>query len=272
MARFASVQPRDLQLLHGAAHRIPEINFDLILEVAAGFLLRLYSPAASAATPKKLAEQIAEAARPRAFPSGAAKIKPAKVEIHRGIVIASALWRRSPGIEIVAIESVLVIHLPLLRIRKDVVRFLQLLEFFFGGFVPRIQIRVIFARQFAKSSANVLCARFAGNAQQFVIILFGSGGHLQPKKFAGAHRSQETRSAPLPVLLLSSDACSRRRQRIPRRSHRPVSSVVASCRPVQIRYRRLLQPRPLLPAPLPPPGWTCTAPPQPCAVRARCSR
>jgi len=161
MTRLTSVQTRDLQLLHGAAHRIPEVNLDLILQVPAGFLLRLYSPAASAAAPKKLAEQIAEAARPRAS-LRAAKIKPAKVEIHCGIFIASALWRRSPRIEIVAIESVLVIHLPLLRIRKDVVRLLQLLEFFFSGFVPRIQVRVILARQFAKSSANILGARFAG--------------------------------------------------------------------------------------------------------------
>src|SRR4029077_11999808 len=150
MAGLASVQPRDLQLLHRPAHCIPEINLDLILKVAAGFLLRLDNTAAPATASEKLTEQIAEAARASAFASRAAKVESAKVKIHRGVVIASAMRRRRARIEIVAVEPVLIVHLPLLGIGEDVVRFLQLLEFFFRGFVPRIQVRVIFAVQFAK--------------------------------------------------------------------------------------------------------------------------
>src|SRR5260370_9374662 len=60
MARPASVQPCDRELLHCAAHRIPEINLNLVFQVAAAFGLRLHCGATAPAA-EKLAEEIAEA-------------------------------------------------------------------------------------------------------------------------------------------------------------------------------------------------------------------
>src|SRR4029077_2650001 len=134
------------------------------IQVAAGFLLWLHRGPPAASTAKELAEKIAEAARAGAFASRAAKVESAEVEIHRGVVIPSAAWRRAPRIEIVAVEAVLVVHLPLLGIGEDVVCFLKLLEFFLGGFIAGIEVRVIFAGEFAKGVANVLRTRLARNS------------------------------------------------------------------------------------------------------------
>src|SRR5258707_3404507 len=115
VAGFAGVEPRDLQLFHRAAHGIPKINFDLILQVAAGFLLLLHGPAAATAATEELAEEIAEAARAGAFASGTAKVASTTLEIHRGIIYDTYAYRPSSGIEIVAVKAVLVVHLPPLR-------------------------------------------------------------------------------------------------------------------------------------------------------------
>jgi hypothetical protein len=74
MAGFARIEPRDLHLLDRAVHRIPKINLDLVLQVAADFLLRLDGRTASTAAAKKLAEEVAEAAGAGAFASRAAKV------------------------------------------------------------------------------------------------------------------------------------------------------------------------------------------------------
>src|SRR5882672_6832063 len=60
VARLASVQSRDRELFHRAAHGIPEIDLELVFQVAARFVLRLHSGAAASAA-EKLAEEIAEA-------------------------------------------------------------------------------------------------------------------------------------------------------------------------------------------------------------------
>jgi len=78
MTCFASVQPRDLQLLHRTAHRIPEINLDLVFKVAAGFLLRLYDSTASAAAAEKLAETDHGSCLPRRLPLRSRKVNPPK--------------------------------------------------------------------------------------------------------------------------------------------------------------------------------------------------
>src|SRR5712664_483705 len=164
MAGFAGVQPRDLQLLHPAADRIPKINFDLVFQVAAGFLLRLHGAPAATAAAKELAEKVAEAACAGTFASRAAKVESAEVEAHRGFVIASAAGRRGSWMEIVAVEAVLFVHLPLLGVGEDVVGFRKLLEFFLGGFIAGIEVRMIFAGKFAESVANVLRTRLARNS------------------------------------------------------------------------------------------------------------
>ncbi len=77
------------------------------------------------------------------------------------------------------IEPKLVEHLPLLGVRKNFVRFLDLLEFFFRGFVAGIQVGMIFTRKFTVSRANILYGRLARHVQQFVIILFWRISHFR---------------------------------------------------------------------------------------------
>src|SRR5947208_14187006 len=157
MAGLASIQSRDRKFFHRAAHGIPEIDLDLVFQVAAGFVLRLH-PSASAPAAEKLAEEIAEA-RPAPRRAGAAaKIKSAKIEVDVLLLAVSARSTRPARWKVVAVESVLVVHLPLLGIGEDIVGLLQLLKFFFRGFIARVQIRVILPRQLAKCRTDILGA------------------------------------------------------------------------------------------------------------------
>src|SRR6202050_4953222 len=58
VACVAGIKARDGQFFDGASNRVPEVDFDLIFEVAAGLVLRLFGCAAAAR--EKLAEEIAE--------------------------------------------------------------------------------------------------------------------------------------------------------------------------------------------------------------------
>src|SRR5215472_10823005 len=115
-----------------ASSRVPEIDFELILERAAffGFFFGCAAPAAAA---KELAEQIAEAGAAGAAGSPA-EIETAeiKVDVARSAARAGAVVARG---RVVAVEAVLVIHLALLGVGENVVGFLQLFEFLFGRFV-----------------------------------------------------------------------------------------------------------------------------------------
>ncbi len=160
VARVARVEARDGQFLDGAADGVPEVDFDLVFEVAAGLVFGFRAAAPPAA--EKLAEEIAKTCVAALRARAAAKIKAAKIEID----VFSALLVSGPGTarrNIVAVKAVLVIHLALFCIGKNVVRFLQLLEFFFGGFVAGIQVGMVLAREFAESSANVFRARLFRN-------------------------------------------------------------------------------------------------------------
>jgi len=95
MTRLTSVQTRDLQLFTAPRTGIPEVNLDLILQ-SRRFLLRLYSPAASAAAPKNWLNKSRKAARP-APPLRSRQNQTAKVEIHAASH-RLPLWRRSPGL------------------------------------------------------------------------------------------------------------------------------------------------------------------------------
>ena len=179
MAHIAHIQPRETQLLHRPAHRFRKRNVDLIFQI--GPRLLFHSLLRRILAAEKLAEQIAEtrsaAARPRSAASASAKIKSAEIEMN--IFRRAAITRplRRPSSRPRHVESKLVVHLPLLRVRQNFVRFLYLLEFFFRGFVAGIQIGMIFARKFAIRPANFLHRRFARHSQQFVIILFGCRSH-----------------------------------------------------------------------------------------------
>src|SRR5437870_5290063 len=158
---FARVHSGDRELLHRAAQRVPEFNLDLVFQVAARLVFRPTDVAAPRA--KKLAEKVPET-RPAARPAGsAAEIKSAKVKVHAGIACALPAWI-APRRQILAVEAVLVVHLPLLRVGEHVVSFLDLLEFFLRSFIAGVQVGMVFASQLAKSGADILQARLAGHA------------------------------------------------------------------------------------------------------------
>jgi len=156
---------RDGQFFHRSAHRFPEADGDLVFQVGAGLPHRSLGcgPAAS----EKLAEEVAEAGAP-----AAAEIEPAEIELH-----ARAGVFHGPRSLAVGVEAELVVRLPLLRIRQDVIRFLDLLEFFLGGFISGIQVGVILARQFPVGLANVLLRGFARNSQKLVEVLLAGRRH-----------------------------------------------------------------------------------------------
>ena len=154
VASGAGLQARDGQLLDRAAHRFPKADLDLIFEVGAG--LAFLDARLTAAAAEKLAEKIAKTGA-----ALAAKIESAKIEVrarHRRAVEAAP---RALGV-----EAELVVHLALLGVGKNVVGFLNLLEFFFGGFIARIQVGMIFARELAVGLANFFLRGLAGDAQQ----------------------------------------------------------------------------------------------------------
>jgi len=176
MARLAGIQSGNRKFFHRAAHGIPEIDLDLVFQVATGFVVRL-APSASASTAKKLAEEIAEARSAARRARATAKIKSAKIKVDVLLLTVGVCSTGPARWKVVTVEPVLVVHLPLLGIGENIVGFLQLLEFFFRGFVARIQVRVVFPCQFAKRRTDILGARFARHSQQFVIILFRCRWH-----------------------------------------------------------------------------------------------
>src|SRR5271169_5309755 len=101
---------------------------------------------ATAPPAEKLAEQIAEACAAALLP---AKIEPAKIEID---VFPASFRPRAiiAGRNIVAVEAILVVHLPFLCIRQNVVGFLYLFEFFFRGLVAGIEVGMVLPRQLPK--------------------------------------------------------------------------------------------------------------------------
>src|SRR5258707_14154250 len=133
-----------------------------------------------AATMEESAEQSAKA-RTTGACSGSglasAKIESPKIEIDVCAAVIPARRGTRSRLKILAIKSVLVIHLSFFRIRQHVVCFLHLLEFLFRRFVPGIQVRVILPRQLAEGRANILRARLARDSQQFVIVLLCSCRH-----------------------------------------------------------------------------------------------
>src|SRR5260370_30658945 len=129
-----------------AAHRVQKIDLDLISQVAARFVPRLHR-GGSAPAAEKLAEEIAEARSAARRPGASAKIESFKIEVDVPLparAACSARWK------VIAVEAILVVHLPLLGIGEDVLAFLPLLEFLFRRLVARIQIGMIFPRQLAK--------------------------------------------------------------------------------------------------------------------------
>src|SRR5579864_1615002 len=199
MAGGASVLPGDVEPHNAAADRRPEGNVDLIFELGSGLGTLIYGGACAAPTTEDSREDVAEAA---ASASGAAtgivhhvgEIEAAEVEVNalpaarlRPREAAKTTCARSSaasirfgrcGIDIVRVEADLIVDLSLLGIAQDVVGLGNCFKLLFRRLVPRIDVRMILARQFAESLADVLGRGRLLHAEGFVVVLLGGGGHL----------------------------------------------------------------------------------------------
>ena len=151
-------------------HGFPESNFDLVFEAGAGFRARRRLGRRATAA-EILAEQIAEARAATA--SASAKIESAEIEMH--VVAARAPWHSTRAR---SFKTILIVHLAFLGVGQDVVGFLHLFELFFRGFIARIKVRMIFPGKLAVGLPDFLLRRLAGDAQEFVVILFSCSGHV----------------------------------------------------------------------------------------------
>ena len=179
MAGLTNFLVTDVQANLRPPDRLPEIDAERVFEVRAALRCRRFL--AVAALSEKLGEQVLESAarfrgrprasgRPRAARLGLGKIigEIESRESHsRSLILLAPAGRESA----VGIESLLIVHLPLLRLTQDVVRFLQLLEAVFGGLVAGIEIRMILARQAPVRFPNLILRRLSIDLQGVVIIL-----------------------------------------------------------------------------------------------------
>src|ERR1039457_6374953 len=178
VARGADFVAVDVELGLGAADGLPEIDIHYIFEIAAllGLGLRLLRATLAA---EELREDIAETAGIGAPAARELIGKIESVEVHSRVRIRGA--GRGRGESALGIETMLAVHLALLGVAENVVGFLHVLEAIFGGLVPRIQIRVVFTREFAISLADIIRVGFARYAQCFVVVVLGRRGHACPR-------------------------------------------------------------------------------------------
>ena len=132
--------------------------------------------------------------RPALLPRPAARAaredvgKIESAEIHVRTALSARLHRPRPAGRhaVFRIEAVLIVHLLLLRIAQNIVGFLNLLEAILGRFIARIQIRMMFAREFAVGFADVVFAGAALDAEGLIVIGLGH------KNQESGARSQES--------------------------------------------------------------------------------
>src|SRR5205823_14486269 len=109
--------------------------------------------AAAAATEKRL-EEVAE--------SGPTELKLHATAVAAPLIVSTfsrlraPLWRRLETAGLIPIRAELIVLFPFLWIAQDLVRFVDLLEFLFGGLLVLGDVRVMLARQLAKSAANLV--------------------------------------------------------------------------------------------------------------------
>src|SRR5439155_14128473 len=118
------------------------------------------------------------------------------------------------GIDVVRIKAKLVVNFALLGIAQNVVGFRERLEFFFGCFVSGIDVRVILARKLAKRLADVVHRGGLLYAEDFVIVFFGCGGHLECRRFIAriSYLYGTSRLTELPTLSRDFPSCLRYRE------------------------------------------------------------
>src|SRR5437763_1408408 len=116
---------------------------------------------------EKRFKEIAESG-PVEFKLDAAAIAARLIKSTAGLT--APLRRRLKSARLVPIGAELIVLLALLRIAQDFVRFVDLFEFFLGRFFVLGDVRMIFARQFAKRAFYLIIRRGFGNAERFIII------------------------------------------------------------------------------------------------------
>jgi len=152
---------------------VPEVPVDLPpwrLHPPRRFSLRGPRPAAAAA--KQVRKNISKA-RACAACTSARKIKTREIETTGPAACRTrSRTKRRIGIEIVCVVAEPVKNLSLFFVREDVVRLLYLFELVLRGFITRIHIRVMFARQAAVRFFYLVRFGVFFDAQNLVIILF----------------------------------------------------------------------------------------------------
>src|SRR5512132_1666394 len=123
----------------------------------------------TASAAKKRFKEIAESSSAELELNSSAAIAAPLIK-SAGLLLALPLRRRLKTAGPIPIGAELIVFLPFLRIAQNLVRFVDLLKFFFGGLFVLGHVRVILTRQFSKSAANLLLARRFRHTECLVII------------------------------------------------------------------------------------------------------
>ncbi len=100
----------------------------------------------------------------------------AALKVAKGIAAAAKYIVKVSVAELLSLLPVrpqLIVHLALLGILQHIIGFVDFLEFFFGIFVTRIQIRVVFSCKFLKGPGYGVLVSGSFHAKHFIIILIG---------------------------------------------------------------------------------------------------
>ena len=153
--------------------RFLECNEDVRFDIGAAFRRRFPStePAesrTSAPAAEECFEEIAESRSAKFKLNPAAAI--AAPLLKSTTRLTAPLRRRLKSTGLVPVRAELIVFLALLRIAQDFVGFIDLLEFFFGGFFVLGHVRMLFPRKFAKRAPDFVLGRGFRNPKRFVII------------------------------------------------------------------------------------------------------
>src|SRR3984885_12130351 len=192
LARRTDLLPLNLQPRHPAPHRRPEVHAHLILKIGSRLSPARSVPPSAEHPAKNVLEAAAKAATRLLLRTPPAlkirKIEPAKIERDllaamarspAAIAAPGAPATRTPAprrrfrsrrIDVVRIETKLIVDLPLLVVAQNIVRLGDLLELLFGFLVIRIHVRMVLPRSLAKRLANLIRCRRLLHTQRAVIV------------------------------------------------------------------------------------------------------
>ncbi len=205
MAVAADVASRNIQPHHAAADRCPEGYVDLVFEIGARLGPIVLGRSTASAAGKDIRENIAEASTAaRSFASSTSpafehigEVESSKIKVNATCASRSCSLRARKSVEaagsrlsaparislsrrridVVGIKPELIVNLALLGIAQDVVSFGDSLKLLLRTLVAGIDVRMVFARQFAKRLADVVRRGGLLHAEGAVIV-FGLSGHV----------------------------------------------------------------------------------------------